>query len=136
MRSEADDNGEKHLILCRVIVGNVEKVEAGSQQSHPSSVNFDTGVDDLKNPKQYVVWCANMNSHILPECVVGKVAKDVFIKQLRSIAGDEMLLSTIREMRGSNEAGKVAKDILMKQLQLIAGDEMLIPMIRDIHGSD
>lgn len=28
----------------------------------------------------------------------GKLARDVFIKQLRLIAGDEVLLSTIREI--------------------------------------
>lgn len=70
MKSAVDDNGEKHVILCRVIVGNVEKVEFGSKQSHPSAVNFDTGVDDPENPKWYVVWCSNMNTHVLPEFVL------------------------------------------------------------------
>ncbi|XP_059631192.1 probable inactive poly [ADP-ribose] polymerase SRO1 isoform X2 [Cornus florida] len=74
--SEADDNGEKHVILCRVILGKCEKVEAGSRQLYPSSEDFDTGVDDLQNPKWYVVWCANMNSHILPECVVSYKSSD------------------------------------------------------------
>lgn len=31
----------------------------------------------------------------------GKLAKHIFITQLRRIAGDEVLLSTIREIRGS-----------------------------------
>lgn len=73
---EADDNGEKHLILCRVILGNVERV--GPQQCHPSSEVFDTGVDDIKNPKWYVVWCTNMNSHILPECVVSFKSSGIY----------------------------------------------------------
>lgn len=70
MKSELDDNGEKHVLLCRVLLGNVEKVEFGSKQSHPSGVNFDTGMDDPENPKWYVVWCSNMNTHVLPEFVV------------------------------------------------------------------
>lgn len=70
MLSEIDENGEKHVILCRVLLGKCEKVEAGSQQMYPSSVEYDTGVDDLKNPKWYIVWHAKMNTHILPECVV------------------------------------------------------------------
>ncbi|KAG6594363.1 DNA-directed RNA polymerases IV and V subunit 4, partial [Cucurbita argyrosperma subsp. sororia] len=53
-------------------------VEAGSQQSHPSSTEFDTGVDD-------------------PTCPKRKIGKDVLVKRLRSIAGDDMLLSLIRE---------------------------------------
>lgn len=70
MMSEIDENGEKHVILCRVILGKCEKVEAGSLQSYPSSVEYDTGVDDLNNPRWYTVWHGNMNTHILPECVV------------------------------------------------------------------
>ena len=70
MQSEADNNGEKHMILCRVILGNVEKLEAGSQQCYPSSSEFDTGADDPKNPKWHFIWSTNMNRHILPECVV------------------------------------------------------------------
>lgn len=66
----ADEDGVKHMALCRVILGNVEKVEAGSQQCHPSSPEFDTGVDDPTCPKRYIVWCSNMNRHILPEYIV------------------------------------------------------------------
>lgn len=47
---EADENSEKHMIMCQVFLGNVEKVEAGSQQCYPSSVDFDPGSDDPKNP--------------------------------------------------------------------------------------
>uniref|UniRef100_A0A3Q7G9F9 Poly [ADP-ribose] polymerase n=2 Tax=Solanum lycopersicum TaxID=4081 RepID=A0A3Q7G9F9_SOLLC len=71
MMSDVDENGEKHMILCRVILGNPEKVELGSQQLFSSNLdNFDTGVDDLNNPKLYVVWYHNMKTHILPECIV------------------------------------------------------------------
>eukprot|EP00258_Populus_trichocarpa_P040096 XP_024456115.1 probable inactive poly [ADP-ribose] polymerase SRO3 isoform X2 [Populus trichocarpa] len=69
--SEADDNGEKHIIPCRAILGNVEKVVTGSQQYYPSGIEFYTGADDPKNnPKCYVVWSSVMNRHIIPECVV------------------------------------------------------------------
>uniref|UniRef100_A0A7N0ZRD5 PARP catalytic domain-containing protein n=1 Tax=Kalanchoe fedtschenkoi TaxID=63787 RepID=A0A7N0ZRD5_KALFE len=70
MDSEPDEYGEKHVILCRVLMGNVEKVDAGSKQCRPRSTSFDNGADNLSNPKRYVVWCANMNTHILPECVL------------------------------------------------------------------
>lgn len=65
-----DENGEKHIILCKVILGKCEKIDSGSRQSHPSSVEYDTGVDDLTSPKWYTVWYVNMNTHIVPECVV------------------------------------------------------------------
>ncbi|KAI4321469.1 hypothetical protein MLD38_034844 [Melastoma candidum] len=151
MHAEPDDTGEKHIILCRVILGKSERVLPGCKQSHPSCQNFDSGVDDPSNPKQYVLWFSNVNNCVLPECVVsfkpsdttkggiggnphrksrvaelfaklrrdlpptkikevenlyrafraGQLAKDSFVKQIRSIAGDEMLLSTIREIRDS-----------------------------------
>lgn len=68
--SDVDENGEQHMVLCRVIMGNIEQVKHGSQQFHPSSEQFDTGVDDLQNPKRYIVWSTHMNTHILPEYVV------------------------------------------------------------------
>ncbi|KAH9330066.1 hypothetical protein KI387_002174, partial [Taxus chinensis] len=68
--SDVDENGEQHMVLCRVILGNVELVSPGSQQFHPSSEEFDTGVDDLMNPRRYIVWSTHMNTHILPEYVV------------------------------------------------------------------
>uniref|UniRef100_A0A0D6R274 Poly [ADP-ribose] polymerase n=1 Tax=Araucaria cunninghamii TaxID=56994 RepID=A0A0D6R274_ARACU len=68
--SDVDENGEQHMVLCQVILGNCEQVMLGSQQYHPSSEEFDTGVDDLKNPKQYIVWSTHMNTHILPLYVV------------------------------------------------------------------
>ncbi|KAL9227150.1 hypothetical protein vseg_002878 [Gypsophila vaccaria] len=67
---DADENGVRYMVLCRVIMGNMELVHAGSKQFHPSNENFDSGVDDLQNPCQYVVWSMNINTHIYPEYVV------------------------------------------------------------------
>eukprot|EP01018_Ginkgo_biloba_P005055 Gb_12340 [translate_table: standard] len=68
--SDVDENGLQHMVLCRVIMGNMEQVQPGSQQFHPSSEHFDSGVDDLKNPKRYIIWSTHMNTHIHPEYVV------------------------------------------------------------------
>ncbi|KAH7292256.1 hypothetical protein KP509_29G059600 [Ceratopteris richardii] len=68
--SDVDENGEQHMVLCRVIMGNMELVEHGSEQFHPKSEEFDTGVDDICNPKCYIVWSTHMNTHILPEYVI------------------------------------------------------------------
>ena len=51
-------------------MGNMELLQPGSWQFHPSSENFDSGVDDLENPREYIVWNMNMNTHIHPEFVV------------------------------------------------------------------
>lgn len=67
---DVDENGTRHMILCRVIMGNMEQVSLGSKQFHPSNEAFDNGVDDLQCPKHFIVWSMNMNTHIYPEYVV------------------------------------------------------------------
>ncbi|XP_051136908.1 inactive poly [ADP-ribose] polymerase RCD1 [Andrographis paniculata] len=67
---DVDENETRHMVLCRVIMGNMEPICCGSRQFHPSSDEFDSGVDNVQNPKHYVIWTMNMNSHIFPECVV------------------------------------------------------------------
>lgn len=73
MTSEPDENGEKHVLLCRVILGNVAMVKPGT---FPPNVDFDTGVDNIENPTWYVVKWANMNTHILPQCIVSYKSSD------------------------------------------------------------
>ena len=58
------------MVLCRVIVGRMEVLPLGSNQCFPSSNDFDSGVDNLENPRHYVIWNMNMNTHIYPEFVV------------------------------------------------------------------
>lgn len=66
----ADEDGLRHMLLCRVILGKMEVIPAGSQQYHPSSDDFDSGVDNLSAPNRYIVWSTHMNTHILPEYIV------------------------------------------------------------------
>ncbi|XP_059656878.1 inactive poly [ADP-ribose] polymerase RCD1-like isoform X2 [Cornus florida] len=67
---DVDENGVRYMVFCHVIMGNMELVQPGSKQFHPSSEDFDSGVDDLQDPKHYIVWNMNMNTHIYPEFVV------------------------------------------------------------------
>ncbi|XAR48458.1 NAD(+) ADP-ribosyltransferase [Bertholletia excelsa] len=157
MISEADENGEKHVLLCRVILGRCEKVEAGSRQMYPSSLDFDTGVDDLDNPKLYVVWCANMNSHILPECIVsykssnhrtGLVRGSSLVKsgpwplrtllaKLYSKLGGSLPPSRVQELKDlyiRYKDGKVDRDIFNRELRNVVGDEILVSTIHEICG--
>lgn len=67
---DADKDGVRHMVLCRVIMGRMERVPSGSRQFRPSSVDFDSGVNDTQNPTHCIVWTMNANTHINPECVV------------------------------------------------------------------
>ncbi|KAI3881645.1 hypothetical protein MKW92_018984 [Papaver armeniacum] len=75
--NDVDENGVQYMLLCRVIMGNMELVQPGSEQFHPSSENFDSRVDDLQDPKHYIIWNVNMNAHIFPECVISFKAPSV-----------------------------------------------------------
>lgn len=75
---DVDENGMQHILLCRVIMGNMEVIHPESKQFHPSNENYDSGVDDLQNPKHYVIWDTDMNTRIYPEYVVSfKVSSKV-----------------------------------------------------------
>ncbi|GAB2296404.1 hypothetical protein Dimus_030524 [Dionaea muscipula] len=75
---DADENGLMHMVLCRVIMGKMELIPSGSKQFHPGSEIFDNGVDDLQNPRHYIVWSMNINTHIYPEYVVSfKVSSNI-----------------------------------------------------------
>ncbi|KAH7570285.1 hypothetical protein ACOSP7_018334 [Xanthoceras sorbifolium] len=70
LSSEVDENGLRHVLLCRLILGKMEVVPAGSKQFHPSSKEFDSGVDNLAAPSRYIMWSCSMNSHILLSYIV------------------------------------------------------------------
>ncbi|KAK1572349.1 hypothetical protein Q3G72_031250 [Acer saccharum] len=52
--SVVDEDGMQHLLLCCLILGKTEVVHPGSDQYHPSSEEFDSGVDNLTMPKHKV----------------------------------------------------------------------------------
>ncbi|XP_021832148.1 probable inactive poly [ADP-ribose] polymerase SRO3 [Prunus avium] len=145
-RSDPDDNGEKHAILCRVILGNVEKVEAGSQQCHPSSAEFDTGVDDLRNPKWYVVWSTNMNRHVLPDCVVSYRSSVRVPAQMGRLCSIDALVSRVQKYLTPSKVeelsslvcdlkvGKLAKSDFVKQFRSVTGDQLKPSVIRELRG--
>lgn len=68
--SDADENGQSYMMLCRIIMGNAELVKPGSKQFQPTNENFDSGLDNFQTPKHYIIWDMNMHTHICPEYVV------------------------------------------------------------------
>jgi len=68
--SDFHEDGIIRMMLCRVIMGNVEVVLPGSNQFQPSNESFDSGVDDLQNPKHYIIWDANVHKRVYAEYAV------------------------------------------------------------------
>nr|GMD89203.1 probable inactive poly [ADP-ribose] polymerase SRO3 [Ipomoea batatas] len=154
LTAQVDENGEKHLVLCRVILGKCGKIEVGSLQLSHSRMDFDTGVDDLKNPQWYGVLCAN---HVLPEGVLsykpanvvpGRVtaapshmlapnAASVFYRKLVSkliVSHPPPKVQALKALYSSFMAGKVGNDGFMRELGSVVGDEVLRSTIQQIRG--
>ncbi|XP_022951201.1 probable inactive poly [ADP-ribose] polymerase SRO2 [Cucurbita moschata] len=151
--SAVDQNGLQHALLCRVILGKVEAIPAGSKQFYPSSSAFDTGVDSLFAPRKYIVWDAFMNSHIQPTYVVSfktpqpKGAqmnmKSVNMVKPRSAWVsfptlmltlsrflDPRKMSLIHKWHEDFIRNKIPRPQLINKVRHIAGDELLIAVIK------
>ncbi|MED6106415.1 hypothetical protein PIB30_004649 [Stylosanthes scabra] len=102
MCTREDESGLRHVMLCRVITGKMEAVAGGSKQSHPSSTHYDTGVDDISSPTRHIIWPAFINSHIHPDYIEGKIPRELWIRDVRSIVGDALLHQVISESSSVN----------------------------------
>ncbi|KAL3625386.1 hypothetical protein CASFOL_030840 [Castilleja foliolosa] len=69
-QAPADEDGVRYMLVCRVILGNMEVISPFPGQNEPSSLAFDSGVDNNLYPKKYILWATRMNTHILPDYVV------------------------------------------------------------------
>ncbi|KAL0795365.1 hypothetical protein Bca101_066742 [Brassica carinata] len=149
--AEPDGEGLRHLLLCRVLLGKSEQIVSGSKQSHPSAVEFDSGVDDLQNPRKYVVWSSAMNSYILPGYIVsfrsprlreiirgGSPVRPsspwVSLAALMSMLSKSMdasrmnlIMSTYNDFRKR----KIQRDQLVRKMRQVAGDNLLAQIIKN-----
>jgi hypothetical protein len=66
------------MFLCRVILGNMEAIKLGSQESFPGSKMYDSGVDDCLNPKCYMMGLPHLSTHIRFEYLISFKLAPVF----------------------------------------------------------
>ena len=151
LSSGMDENGTRHLLLCRVILGNMEVVHPGSKQIQPSSTEFDSGVDNLSSPRRYTIWSPYMNSHIFPNYVVSFKAPRVtgferirtsvvrpsspFMKfptllsmLSRVLPRSKMVLIT--KFYSDYRDNKLSRTQLIQKLRRLVGDKLLIAVIK------
>ncbi|CAN0923998.1 Probable inactive poly [ADP-ribose] polymerase SRO2 [Linum grandiflorum] len=148
-----DQDGTKHLLFCRVLLGRMEAVPAGSTQSAPSSVEFDNGVDDVANPRRFVVWSSFMNSHIFPAVVLSFKDRDNVLREASlgcSIARRPRspwmsfpallgVLSQVLDQHTNSMVSKsyddfmqrrVTREQMIRKLRQIVGDGLLASIIK------
>ncbi|KAF4352467.1 hypothetical protein F8388_012168 [Cannabis sativa] len=113
-----DEDGIRHLLLCRVILGKSEEVRLGSQQFLPSSDEFDSVSDRTQesfkrptSPWMPFPTLISVLSKFLPPRPIAliskyhrdykdkKIARNELIQRVRTIAGDELLTKVIKTFR-------------------------------------
>lgn len=154
-----DNDGIRHVLLCRVLLGRSELVLPNSAQTEPSSDEFDSGVDDLDNPSKYIIWSNNMNAHILPEFVVSfttpppsslngfsrmqnvkETPKSPWISfpALISVLAKFLpadAISLISKYHEEYKEKRISRPELIKIVRQIAGDKLLIAVIKSCKGA-
>ncbi|XP_021718932.1 probable inactive poly [ADP-ribose] polymerase SRO5 [Chenopodium quinoa] len=153
-----DENGVRHLLLCRVLLGKSELIHSNSAQTEPSSDEFDSGVDDFENPNKYIIWSTNMNSHILPEYVVSFITPPpsspsrgnsqnrvkmpaspwISFPALISVLGKFLpadAISLISKYHLEYKEKRISRPELIKIVRQIAGDKLLIAVIKSCKGA-
>ncbi|KAM0861462.1 hypothetical protein ACQ4PT_045876 [Festuca glaucescens] len=159
MLAKADENGEAHIVLCRVLMGRPETIAAGSSQFHPSSDDYDSAVDNMQNPRWYVVWSTDMNTRILPEYVVSFKCPSLQQAQVTSEATSELRkpspasrdmfptllaeiqrfvptskLQTLQETYNRFKKGHIKKDQFIRFLRAFIGDRVLTTVAKKLRG--
>ncbi|XVF09291.1 hypothetical protein REPUB_Repub07fG0080000 [Reevesia pubescens] len=147
-----DENEMRYLMLCRVILGKPEVVQPGSKQCHPSSDEFDSGVDNLSSPKKYILWSTHMNTHILPEFILSFKAPSslngflgmqdrlkmptspwisfpALISELSKFLPSTSINLIYKRYR-DNRDKKLSRHEFIQFIRQIAGDKLLIAVIK------
>ncbi|XP_027347926.1 probable inactive poly [ADP-ribose] polymerase SRO2 [Abrus precatorius] len=136
MSTVADEHGLRHVLLCKVILGNVEAVPAGSKQSQPSSKQYDTGVDDISAPRRHIIWTAFMNSHIYPDQEIDGPLKPrsqyVLFPNLVARVSNHLKPSQMSLLLKSYriyQEQKISREVWIHKVRLIVGDRLLYSVI-------
>ncbi|KAL8534181.1 hypothetical protein ACS0TY_010256 [Phlomoides rotata] len=151
LRAEEDENGVRHMLMCRVILGKTETISPGSKQLQPSSIDFDSGIDNPLEPTKYIIWTAYMNTHIFPAYIISFTAPSlagwgtnwssakkpsspsmkfqVLMKVLsRFLPPSKMCL--ISNYYNDFRANKIGRPLLIRRLRSLVGDNVLISVIK------
>ncbi|KAL3654055.1 hypothetical protein CASFOL_003736 [Castilleja foliolosa] len=151
LKAKEDENGFRHMLLCRIILGKTETIPAGSEQVYPSSTDFDSGIDNPLTPRKYIIWSAYMNSHILPICVYSFKAPSLTgnhritsdgARKANSPMRFSILFNALSKLLHPSKKGlvlncyndfrehKIDRSELIRRLRRFAGDDVLISAVK------
>ncbi|KAL3749918.1 hypothetical protein ACJRO7_010963 [Eucalyptus globulus] len=142
-----DEDGLRHLLLCRVILGKLELINPNLEQFHPSSEQYDSGVDNLSSPRRYIIWSTHLNTHVLPEYIISFKASccskgslttpenspkstcpwipfPIMISELSKVLPPSHVNLISKYLEDFNES-KIPRHELIQKFREIAGDRLL-----------
>ncbi|KAI3464092.1 hypothetical protein Pfo_020755 [Paulownia fortunei] len=139
-------------------IGKMEIICPGSGQYNPSSEEFDSGVDNLVSPQNYIVWSSRMNTHILPEFVVSFRASSNCRGCQRSLQPSRLpnsdwmpfptLITTLSKFlppdalelivkhHSDYKKQKITRFEMIQRVRHIAGDKLLMAIIKSYRGKN
>ncbi|KAJ4842931.1 hypothetical protein Tsubulata_026104 [Turnera subulata] len=150
-----DEHGLRHVLMCSVLMGKMEAIPAGSNQIHASSMEFDSGVDHLEAPTRYIVWVANMNSHVLPCYIISFKGPDFYawatnqLVNVQRLSSPKLSLNSLmavvlkhfnpakkalmRKRLDDYRKGKITRSQVLRSLwQIVGSDARLVEAIKSI----
>ncbi|KAL9275550.1 putative inactive poly [ADP-ribose] polymerase SRO5 [Drosera capensis] len=156
-----DEEGLRHILLCRVLMGRMETIRVCSQQSNPSSGEFDSGVDNALCPKKYIVWSTKMNTHILPEYAItfsvpaaslrglpprNEIEDRIKVPNSPWMAFPDLILalakllpphimSVISKFHKDYMERKISRHELIQKVRQLTGDKLLVALIKSRRGA-
>ncbi|KAF3552827.1 hypothetical protein F2Q69_00011212 [Brassica cretica] len=113
---DIDENGVRHMVLCRVIMGNMEPLGCDRAQFFTGGEDYDNGVDNVLSPKHYLVWNMNVNTHVYPEFVVS--FKLLSIPNAEDLAEDQLVTSGVVVTNVQEIARRWLGDLLSENSRL------------------
>ncbi|MQL78520.1 hypothetical protein Taro_010939 [Colocasia esculenta] len=150
MSSVPDEDGLRHLVVCCVILGNTEEIRPHSLQNCPRSDEFDSGVDNEKFPKKFIVWPSHVMTHVLPLYVLSikldLQRKEVQKEPVKKPTSPWIPLTTlvcmlssrlpahevckIRRLHNAYMERKITRQQLVFQVRQLSGDKLLLSAIK------
>ncbi|KAK9033959.1 hypothetical protein V6N11_050138 [Hibiscus sabdariffa] len=150
LSSTADESGLRHLLLCRVILGKQVVVTGeSSNQFHPSSLEFDSGVDSISDPTKYMVWNSRLNFSVVPCYIVSfeapylsglREAKTIQPRSswmtfptLISILSrflDQSRMASLKKHYSDFQGKRITRPQMIERLKQIAGIQLLTALLK------
>ncbi|KAJ0038040.1 hypothetical protein Pint_22968 [Pistacia integerrima] len=108
LTTEMDENGLRHVLLCRVILGKMEEIASGSKQIHPSVVRPQGNAIRPSSRDRAIQHVKDIVSRLLHPSKSPLIAKHYddfqngeitfkqFIQNLKQVAGDKFLLAVFK----------------------------------------